>query len=772
MVVLSHPTKPLAQHINEVKKATLWILERHSPESVLNSELFREWSVRLCALHDLGKGSKAFQSYIRAPKTYQDDPRKKAHTPLSLVLSTLLLEDEGSDKSIAWGVLQAVLCHHGYLRTRKELMSSLENDSFAKIIDEQLQSLSVEPLARATGECLSKLQIDDECRYEALDFLEDCEDALEQIFRENPREAIRLRLWSQFLFSVLLEADKALLAVRDAHSYQRESYTPFTLEQIEGFLESAPNHSINRLRQKARASVLNTLKERSDKKLFSLCLPTGLGKTLCAATWAFWLREHIAHQSKIIVVMPFLSVIEQTETVYRRVLQISEQGSTVMSSHSLSQRSFDSENDGSTADFFLDTWRTQLLLTTYDQFLMSLMSPRGKHQMRLHQLCDAIIIFDELQTIPCRLWRPFEALLDSLCEQGNSHVLAMSATLPEVLSDATPLLSEEETREFFHCFGRYELSLDCWNPQSLEDFTDALNECIDRGDWSEMRVLVTLNTRKSARSVRDAIEFHSGDAPCFLTADVTPFERLQLIDTLKINKPCLVVATQCIEAGVDLDFDLVIRDFAPLDSLVQIAGRCNRNNKRPRCKVQIVHLQDDESNKPFYHFVYDSIHLDATYQVLQGREVVFEEDVLELSQRYFRELERRKDNGDELLKRYVLWEEHPNIRELLRGEQSEQYAFVVLDERVQREKKLLDNLLALELNPDDFGDKWEYRRAVKHLAAELSRYTVSIYAKPGFEPLEIAERRLDMFWLLDYSYYQPGNGLLLPDLTEQYCLVI
>ena len=764
-MVRSHPHKLLSEHIADVLQATRWILERHTSSSTLGDELFRRWAERLCTLHDLGKGSQAFQRYIRDPQGFSEPPRTKAHTPLSLVLSSLLLEQEGCEEVLAWGVLQAVLCHHGYLRTRRELMGTIDDDTAARILHTQLEELDIPALAQSTGEALLELDVEPEAVHEAADYLEDCQDALDRYVRASFEKAVELRLWSQLLFSVLLEADKALLAIQDAQRYQEEREATFLLGQVDDFIAQAPEHPINQLRQQARIEALETLACHKEERVFSLCLPTGLGKTLTAASCAFWLREHIAPKSKIVVVMPFLSVIDQTEEVYRKVLGMYEQGSAVMSSHSLSKRSFDTETNGSTADFFLDTWRSQLILTTYDQLLLSLMSPKGRHQMRLHQLCDAILIFDELQTMPCRLWKPFEALLSSLCVQGNSHVIAMSATLPEVLKGAQPLLSEEQVSGYFGHFGRYRLCLDT-RPLSLDDFIEGVVHDILAGAWDGKRILLTLNTRKSARAVRDQIEESCGQAPYFLTADVTPKERLDVIDTLKRGGPCIVVATQCIEAGVDLDFDEIVRDFAPLDSLIQIAGRCNRNSQKERCDVHVVSLRDNKSNRPFYKLIYDEVHIDATYQVLRGVTSVDEEQVLALSASYFQELERRKDTGMELLRKYILWEEHPNVRELLRGEQGEQYSFVILREECPEERALLMELERLESDPMSFGDKWDQRRALKRLAAAFSRYTVSVYAKGDFEPSEIAERRLESFWLVESGWYEPGHGLFLPDASQ------
>ena len=180
-------------------------------------------------------------------------------------------------------------------------------------------------------------------------------------------------------------------------------------------------------------------------------------------------------------------------------------------------------------------------------------------------------------------------------------------------------------------------------------------------EWAGKRILITLNTRRSARCVRDELEksLPDGMALEFLSADVTPRDRLAAIGRIKKciedKKSCLVVSTQCIEAGVDIDMDFVIRDFAPLDSIIQVAGRCNRNFAPGRCTVEIVSLLDDASGRPFAEMnVYDKILLQATREVLRSAEEIDEESVYPLTQEYFARLRREKNTGEEETRRWAL----------------------------------------------------------------------------------------------------------------------
>jgi CRISPR-associated endonuclease/helicase Cas3 len=265
------------------------------------------------------------------------------------------------------------------------------------------------------------------------------------------------------------------------------------------------------------------------------------------------------------------------------------------------------------------------------------------------------------------------------------------------------------------------------------------------------RVLVTLNTRRSARHVRDALA-EAGVAPLeFLTADVTPKERLEAIGRIKAGGRCVVVATQCVEAGVDIDLGLAIRDFAPLDSLIQVAGRCNRNGHGPRGDVEVVSLVDDR-DRAYAEMIYDAVLLQATRRVLGDLCVVDEERVFELAGAYFQELHREKDTGEQVTRAWASWDELDPVRELLRGPESRQESFLV----VEQDDSLLDELCRVAAVPD----RWDRRREFRGLSARVARVTVSVYSRPGLDPARYADRDpTGTLWVLRPGFYQPGRGL-------------
>lgn len=318
--------------------------------------------------------------------------------------------------------------------------------------------------------------------------------------------------------------------------------------------------------------------------------------------------------------------------------------------------------------------------------------------MRFHNLCDSLIIMDEVQTLPCKLWVPLNNIFKTLVERGNSKILAMSATLPGLLSDTTELI--DNYQDYFRQFGRYRLILKHQQSQSLDAFCrnigGRLSSWIDQG----LRVLITLNTRSSAREVRD---------------------------------------------------------FAPLDSIIQIAGRCNRNFKKSRCDVEVVSLVNSNGRLFCEIMGYDPIHLQETRIALSVAKEINEENILDYCNRYFASLTAKKDTGTEITESFARWKEIPSVRELLRGKEHEQYHFLVIEQDPELKRELESAV--------KISDKWERRRTLRSLTGRMALIEVSIYAKPGFDPEDIADRCGNM-WLLHEGIYSAQRGLeIKPNLS-------
>lgn len=758
--LLSHyqPTLQLRQHLAQVRAAADFLLAGHSART---RERRTETAPMLNAVvrgHDLGKGSPAFQHYIRNPSKYRGDAHAKEHSALSAALATLWAKAQGWEPLPALALAQIIAGHHAGFATLDYLENRLRLEEDDLLL-EQWAGLERSALEQATGLALAGTDGEFE---EARRWLFRRQRVEERLQALPLAEAVGYRLWTQFLFSVLLEADKAFLALREEklRRYFQQPRPALRPECVDERLAALPETPLNGLRNQLRERI--AAGAHHQHPCCKLTLPTGAGKTLLAATWA--LRQRAAAEGpppRIIIALPFLSIIDQTEQEYRQLLELDTasraQSDRLLASHSLSQQEYELEGESlgqSYTRFYLDTWRAEVIVTTFDQLLLALFSPQPRHQMRFHALMDALIILDEVQALPCRLWGVVDQALRGLTVEGNSRVLLMSATQPALLTGARELAgNESDVAEIFAAFQRYRLVFRHRQLQSLDDFiADLLPRLLD---WREQdkRVLITLNTRASARAVWEAAVKQLPDAPVWLiSADVTPRDRMDKIKAIKTGQPCIVISTQTIEAGVDIDMDVVIRDFAPLDALIQVAGRCNRHNRQGTHggRVEVVSLRNDR-DREYAAMVYDPVLLDITRETLaEVSETVGEEAVLALSRYYFDLIKARKNTGADLTEAFARWGTMPDIHTLLRGG-AEQIAFLVLEQDEDPLRSRLQAALTL-------SDRWERREALRALAGEVQQRTVSVYARRGFYPEDYAEP-LGPFWILRPDYYRSESGL-------------
>lgn len=780
--LLSHfqPTLHLAQHLEQVRQVSEALFARHSSQTRTQRS---ETAAVLAALvrgHDLGKGSRAFQDYIANPAHYRGDPYAKAHSALSAALMLLWARAQGWEALPTLALVQAIAGHHAGFATLDDLENRLRLDDDDPVL-EQWATLDRQALEHASGLSLA----DTDGAFEA---------ARRWLFRRQQvgerlqalaiADAVRFRLWTQLLFSLLLEADKAFLALRTEHLnhyvYQQRPELP--PECVDARLTSLPDTPLNALRHTLRTRLLSAM--AVDHPCCTLTLPTGTGKTLLAATWALTQRTRArvtGSTPKIIIALPFLSIIDQTEQEYRTLLGLNPhdraQSNQLLASHSLSYSEYEIEGQtlgANAARFFLDTWQSEIVITTFDQLLLALFSPKTRHQMRFHALMDALIILDEVQTVPCRLWDLVGQALRGLTTESRTRILLMSATQPALLSGARELAGDpEQVAAVFAQFKRYRLRLCHRERQELSAFIQSLQPRLTAWCAQGKRVLITLNTRASAKAVWRAMRAQQPDIPVWLiSADVTPRDRLIKIAAIKAlsnGQPGIVVSTQTIEAGVDIDLDIVIRDFAPLDALIQIAGRCNRNNRLGDHggQVEIVSLTNPRGCE-YAQMVYDAGDrqtgsgqfglLEMTREILADLDEIGEESVLELSRRYFDLIKTRKNTGQDLTESFARWTDMPDIRTLLRGRKT-QIAFVVLDDDEPWLRDDLESALAIQ-------DRWERRDAVRALAAAIQQRTVSVYAQHGFHPEAYADP-LGWFWILKSGYYSPDSGLDFGDHDEE-----
>lgn len=333
---------------------------------------------------------------------------------------------------------------------------------------------------------------------------------------------------------------------------------------------------------------------------FSLTVPTGGGKTLSAMNFA------LAHAKthglrRVIIVIPYLSIIEQNAAEYRRVLG----NDVVLENHSgVSPREDSSEEERSRLELVSENWDAPVIVTTSVQFLESLFASSPSKCRKLHRIARSVVIFDEVQTLPTHLLAPTFSILREMQRNYGVTFVFSSATQPAFRrSTSLPdgfgpdelraILPESDQREVYRALRRVRYHL----PKQEETL-----------DWPVLaerlaaspQALCVVNLTRHAAVLWEQLSrlLPENERPVHLSSAMCAAHRLALIycikRRLKSGKPCRVVSTQLIEAGVDVDFPVVWRAFGPLDSIVQVAGRCNREGRLPAGEMHVFRPVEDK----------------------------------------------------------------------------------------------------------------------------------------------------------------------------------
>jgi CRISPR-associated helicase Cas3/CRISPR-associated endonuclease Cas3-HD len=338
----------------------------------------------------------------------------------------------------------------------------------------------------------------------------------------------------------------------------------------------------------------------------TLTAPTGAGKTL--AMLAFALQQAAIHGlRRIVMVIPYLSIIEQTAAVYRALFAPHFGPDYVLEHHSLATTGKGAENeddDEKQARLLTQNWDAPLIVTTSVQMLESLFAARPAACRKLHRLAESVLLFDEVQSLPETLAVPTLAALAHLAPRYRSTVVFSTATQPafEHLDAAVRQLNSPgwqpreivtDTASMFDKTRRVQVH---WpSPDETTTFPALAAELA-----ACAQVLCVVNLKRHARALVDALT--GVTAVYHLSTGMCPAHRKACLEEVRqrllAGEPCRLISTQCIEAGVDVDFPCVYRAFAPLEAVAQAAGRCNRNGHRGISAVRV--FRPDDAGKSAY----------------------------------------------------------------------------------------------------------------------------------------------------------------------------
>lgn len=441
-------------------------------------------------------------------------------------------------------------------------------------------------------------------------FLHDIEEP-ETIFEPTQFELTGLdrELLIRYLFSALTDAD---WLDTEKHFYQeirtaRNSIVLDCTQLIQKLDDELSKKkklgNINRLRNIVREYAIS--KSNLPCGFFSMSLPTGLGKTLASVSWA--LRHAKANNLKhIIIVLPFVNIIDQTAKELKKIF-----GDNWVLEHHSSYNEGDvisesMEKDINIKKLATENWDYPIIVTTTVQFFDSIFSNSPKRCRKNHNIAESVVIFDEVQSLPKELIAPTISILESMNKVMKTSFLFCTATqpafkkrsdFPSGIDEIVSLVDEPEKIYAQTRRVNYE-PVNAFRPLAIENLIPLM-------DQEGQSVLSIYNTKKNALHAFNLAKKNAGwDSLYHLSTAMCPEHRKKMISQIQIDllagKRIFVASTQLIEAGVDFDFPCVYREIAPLESIIQSAGRCNREGKmNEEGKVgQVYIFQLEGSNFP------------------------------------------------------------------------------------------------------------------------------------------------------------------------------
>jgi CRISPR-associated endonuclease/helicase Cas3 len=705
--VWSHPDIPLSEHlkkVGEIGKNSVNAI----PLNIADSAIFKEVVQLIGLYHDIGKATPFFQEYLR-----EKDPVRKAklkntpetkHSLISATASYLAVEEFLRNEKIK-GEFSSFLPIVSFLTVRRHhtnLKSSLEDlrldegDVIKKQINNLFQnSLSFLPYWNAVYEKLKTLP--DGWSLRKMPFVR---------WLKKDRGVLPYLIQHLF-FSMLLDADKHEVTV-GPHLARK----PLPTDMIDKFRRQKgfdePKKQIATLRNEIYRKVINQVEaiNLDQDHILSLSAPTGSGKTLTALAFAIGLRNRIKNEKgycpRIIYSLPFLSIIDQNAKVIDDVFQVvngqKPTSELFLIHHHLSDYSYKEENTEYGADkseILIEGWDSEVIITTFIQLFHTLFSNRNRAIRKFHKIAGSIIILDEIQSFPHKYWLLFRETAEAMAKYFGTYFILSTATQPAIFETPKELLVEKE--KYFKSFKRTQIALDIKSPKIISELA---NELIESLTVNPKSTLVILNTIRAAENffseIREPLN-KLGYEIYFLSSYVTPYERLERIEKIRNQHKKVVVSTQLVEAGVDIDLERVIRDLGPVDSINQAAGRANRNLNIDLGEVKVVTLKDDRNQRTFYSYIYDPVLIDNTKRILEPHSVVAEENFLSLSVQYYRQI--LQTMSDDVSREYLEAIKMLNYEKI--GE------FELIEEKGEKED------IFVELN-DEATDIWkQYQEVVE-----------------------------------------------------------
>ncbi len=627
MQYCSHPNRELSDHVRDVARRVLAMLDR----TAVREQEREEWKSLLYLLascHDFGKYTTFFQRHLAGDRSIGEE----SHHSLLGALFGAYVQEQSLSSSVGWKeaefywplvVYFIISQHHSRLRDF-ETAPSKPRHLPAQLQDlKRQQHLIEQDLQQHFPELAPHL-----CSF--LDSHEKQFDLLNKklIFfsqrwcRQLPEHDLSFALTVQMAFSFLIDADKHSAA-------QNEQIAPISIPAalVEAYRarhfagkKENDDSMTNKRNLVKRLVAENVSRVDLSRNFHTFTAPTGTGKTLAALEGALLLRERLSGDGlpprRIIYVLPFTSIIDQNYSVIQNVItpgQANQQ--LVLKHHYMSEIGYSKADQTEELSLekqlmFIESWESEVIVTTYVQLLHTMLGNQNRQLKKLHNLAGAIVILDEVQNIPFAYWALTEHLCKAYSRQFDNKWVLLTATQPKIfpVEDTFEWLEHQDypNESFFADMNRTEIRLAGDHYLNMEEW---LEEAYVEAKQVPS-TLIIVNTIATSITVYDYFRERMDDETVYYLSANLIFEHRKRVlkrvrQRLDNGLPVVLVSTQVVEAGVDVDFHCVIRDLGPMDSIIQAAGRCNRHGQRQaRGQVVIIPLQKAEARKADSAIVY------------------------------------------------------------------------------------------------------------------------------------------------------------------------
>ena len=592
-------------HVRKDEKTGQWSkhdLNDHLQKVANRSQKFAQlfgsgdWAYVAGLWHDLGKFLPDWQKYIRKKTGYDEDAHIEGYggRPNHSTAGAVLTMERFTNHPAARILAYIIAGHHAGLPDwyhQSEVGGALESRLYADSTNVDRQ-LDVSELNQIRS--LPKVQ-----KYLSVSLPKSIPLAIKNL-SEMESEREHFHLWIRMLFSCLVDADflDTEAFMNPGHATQRGQCP--SIQELSNKFDRYMTGKQSNLGKNAdkpiniqRRKILEQCREKAELSpgFFTLTVPTGGGKTLSSI--AFALRHALKHgKQRIITAIPYTSIIEQTAKVYKygtdddvAIKAAIENGKVLFGEDAVLEHhsNIDPDKESNKSRLASENWDASIIVTTNVQLLESLFASRTSSCRKLHNLVNSVIILDEAQILPPEYFKPTLSVLRGLVKHFGVTIVFCTATQPafcgkighgqtvfQGLTEVVDII--ENPRDFEQPFKRVEIvSSDLNKFMDWDEVADNLRQ--------HPQVLCVVNTRKDCRDLHALMPAET----VHLSANMCGEERSERIsfikNKLKTGEDIRVISTQLVEAGVDIDFPVVYRALAGIDSIAQAAGRCNREGK-------------------------------------------------------------------------------------------------------------------------------------------------------------------------------------------------